>query len=159
MATKEVSQPFSKFFLLFTPFIRRYIEARTLFQPLRWLHYPITVGIRTQIAVSADASDGKILLQRPDQSPQGEFLLLGPCIGRKAPFVQTAFVGDADAVLVVSSGMGTRHFQRSGTPDVTILTDVEMITHTGHPPRPMTTEQVLLRKVYIHSGSGAMYHD
>ena len=145
--------------MLVAPLIGNHIEAWTLLQPFGGFHYPITVGIGTQIAVSAHPSNGKILLQRSDQSPQGEFLLLSPRIGRKAPFVQSAFVGNADAVLVEPKRMSARHFQRSGTPDVAVLADVEVVTHTGHSTCPMTAKQVLLRKIHIHTGSGAMHHD
>lgn len=142
-----------------TPLIGGHIEAGTLLQPFGGFHHPIAILIRTQIAVSAYPCDRKILLQGAYQGSHREFLLLRPCIGRKALFVQSAFVGDANAVLIVSQRMGTYLFQRSGAPDIAVLADIEMIAHTGHPLRPMTTEQVFLSEIHIHAGCGAMHYD
>ena len=106
------------------PLISGHIEAGTLLQPFDGFHHPITILVRTQIAMSAYPCDRKILLQGAYQGSHREFLLLRPCIGRKAPIVQTAFVGNADAVLVVPSSMGTYLFHGAGTPDVAVLADV-----------------------------------
>ena len=141
------------------PLIGGHIEAGTLLQPFGGFHHPIAILVRTQIAMSTYPGDREILLQGAYQGSHREFLLLRPCIGRKAPFVQSAFVGDADAVLVVSSSMGTYLFQRSGTPDVAVLADVEVVSHTGHSLRLMTTEQVFLGKIHIYPGCGAMHYD
>ena len=159
MVTKLILQPFSRLKVLFTPFVRRYFKARTLLEPFRRLHYPIAVCIRTQVPMSTYPGNGKVLFQGPDQGPQGKLLFLSPRIGGMSLLIQSTFIGDAYAILVVSPGMGTYLFQRPGTPDIAILADVEVITHTGHSPGPMTTEQVFLRKIYIHPGSGAMHHN
>lgn len=142
-----------------TPLIGSHIEAGTLLQPFGGFHHPIAILVRTQITVSAYPCDREILLQGAYQGSHREFLLLRPRIGRKTPFVQSAFVGDADAVLVVPSSMGTYLFHGSGAPDVAVLADVEMVTHTGHSLRPMTTEQVFLGEIHIYASCGAMHHD
>ena len=141
------------------PLIGGHIEAGTLLQPFGGFHYPIAILVRTQIAVSAYPCDREILLQGAYQGSHRELLLLRPRIGRKALFIQSAFVGDADAVLVVPSSMGTYLFHGSGTPDIAVLADVEVIPHTGHPLRPMTTEQVFLGEIHIYAGCGAMHYD
>ena len=109
--------------------------------------------------MSAYPCDREILLQGAYQGTHREFLLLRPCIGRKAPFVQSTFVGDADTVLVVSQRMGTYLFQWSGAPDIAVLADVEVVAHTGHSFRLMTTEQVFLGEIYIYPGCGAMHYN
>ena len=141
------------------PLIGGHIEAGTLLQPFGGFHHPIAVLVRTQIAMSAYPCDREILLQGAYQGSHREFLLLRPCIGRKALFVQSAFVGDADAVLIMSQRMGTYLFQRSGAPDIAVLADVEVVAHTGHSLRLMTTQQVFLSEIHIHAGSGAMHYD
>ena len=141
------------------PLIGGYIEAGTLLQPFGGFHHPIAILIRTQIAVSAYPCDREILLQGAYQGSHRELLLLRPRIGRKALFIQSAFVGDADAVLVVPSSMGTYLFHGSGAPDVAVLADVEVVAHTGHSLRLMATEQVFLGEIYIYPGSGAMHYD
>ena len=142
-----------------SPLIGGHIEAGTLLQPFGGFHYPIAILVRTQIAMSAYPCDREILLQGAYQGSHREFLLLRPCIGRKALFIQSAFVGDADTVLVVSQRMGTYLFQRSGAPDIAVLADIEMITHTGHSLGLMTTEQVFLGEIHICPGCGAMHYD
>ena len=140
------------------PFIGGDIEAGTLLQPFVGLHHPIAVAVGTEVAMTADFRDGKVFLQRADEGTQGVLLLLGSGVGGMTVCVQTAFVGNADAMLVVASGMGTHHLQRSGTPDEAVFADVEMITDAGHPSGPMAAEQILLREIDIHPGSGAMHH-
>ena len=141
------------------PLIGGHIEAGTLLQPFGGFHYPIAILVRTQIAVSAYPCDREILLQGAYQGTHRELLLLRPCIGRKAPFVQSSFVGDADAVLIMSQRMGTDLFHGSGTPDVAVLADVKVVPHTGHSLRLMTTEQVFLGKIHIYPGCGAMHYN
>ena len=142
-----------------TPLIGGHIEAGTLLHPFGGFHHPIAILVRTQIAMSAYPCDREILLQGAYQGSHREFLLLRPCIGRKALFVQSAFVGDADAVLVMSQRMGTYLFQWSGAPDITVLADIEVVAHTGHSFSPMTTEQVFLGKIHIYPGCGAMHYN
>ena len=141
------------------PLIGGHIETGPLLQPFGGFHHPIAILVRTQIAMSAYPCDRKILLKGAYQGSHRELLLLRPCIGRKAPFIQSAFVGDADAVLVVPSSMGPYLFQRSGTPDVAVLADVEVVAHTSHSFRLMTTEQVFLGEIYIYPGCGAKHYN
>ena len=141
------------------PLIGGYIEAGTLLQPFGGFHYPIAILVWTQIAMSVYPCDREILLQGAYQGSHREFLLLRPCIGRKALFIQSAFVGDADAVLIMSQRMGTYLFQRSGAPDVAVLADVEVVAHTGHSFRLMTTQQVFLGEIHIYRGCGAMHYN
>lgn len=142
-----------------TPLIGGHFEAGTLLQPFGGFHDPIAILIRTQIAMSAYPCDRKILLQSAYQGSHRVLLLLCPCIGRKALFIQSAFVGDADAVLVVPSSMSTYLFHGSGTPDIAVLADVEVVSHTGHSFRLMTTEQVFLGEIHIYPGCSAMHYD
>ena len=141
------------------PLIGGHIEAGTLLQPFGGFPYPIAILVRTQIAMSTYPCDREILLQGAYQGSHRVLLLLCPCIGRKALFIQSAFVGDADAVLLVSQRMGTYLFQRSGAPDIAVLADVEVIAHTGHSLGLMTTEQVFLGEIHIYAGCGAMHYD
>ena len=141
------------------PLISGHIEAGTLLQPFGGFHYPIAILVWTQIAMSAYPCERKILLQGAYQGSHRELLLLRPCIGRKALFIQSAFVGDADAVLVVPSSMGTYLFHGSGAPNVAVLADVEVIPHTGHSHRPMTTKQVFLGEIHIYTSCSAMHYN
>ena len=102
--------------------------------------------------------DRKLLLQHPDEGPHGVLLLLGAGVGRMAPLVQAALVGDTDAFPVVTAGMGSCLFQRTGAVDVTVLADVEVIADTPHTLGQVAAEQVGLREVDVRTGGGAMYH-
>ena len=142
-----------------TPLIGGHIEAGTLLQPFGGFHHPIAILVGTQIAMSTYPCDREILLQGAYQGSHRVLLLLRPCIGRKALFVQSAFVGDADTVLVVSQRMGTYLFHGASTPDVAVLADVKVVTHTGHSPGLMATEQVFLGEIHIYTSCGAMHYD
>ena len=139
-----------------TPLIGGHIEAGTLLQPFGGFHYPIAILVRTQIAMSAYPCDREILLQGAYQGTHRELLLLRPCIGRKALFVQSAFVGDADAVLVVPSSMGTYLFHGASTPDVAVLADKEVIANHFHASCTMAAKEVFLGEVGVGPGGGAV---
>ena len=106
--------------------------------------------------MAADVRDGEVFPQGADEGSQGVLLLLGAGVGGLAAGVQTAFVGYADAVLIVSFGMGPYPLDGSGTPDITVLADVEVIAYHRHSPSPMTTQQVLLGEVGVGTGGGAV---
>lgn len=108
--------------------------------------------------MSAHPGDGKVRLQAAYQCPHGVLLPLGPGIGRSPLCVKTTFVGYADAVAVESPCMGTSLVQHTGGVDVAVLADVEVITDALHPLPAVATEQVLLRKVPVCAGGGAMHH-
>ena len=109
--------------------------------------------------MAADLRLRELLLQGADQGPEGELLLQGPSIGRKALGVQAAFVGNADAFLVITPGMGSRPVQGAGAPDIAVLADIEMITYALHSLCPVAAEKVLLGEVGLDTGGGAMHHN
>ena len=120
------------------------------------LHYPITVAVGTEVAVTANLRDGKVFLQRADQGTQGVLLLVGTGVGRLSASVQTAFVGNADAVLIVAQGVCAHHVQRTGTPDVAVLADKEVIANHFHASCTVTTKEVFLGEIGVGPGGGAV---
>ena len=83
-------------------------------------------------------------------------LLQGAGVGGLSAGIQTAFVGYANAVLIVSLGMGSYPLDGPGTPDITVLADVEVIAYHRHASSPMTTQQILLGEVGVGTGGGAV---
>ena len=106
--------------------------------------------------MSADFRDGEVFPQRADEGSQGMFLLLGTSVGGLAAGVQTAFVGNADAVLIVAEGVCAHHVQRTGTPNVAVLADKEMIANHFHASRTMTAKEVFLGEVDVCPGGGTV---
>ena len=141
---------------LFAPFIGGDIEAGALLEPFVGLHYPIAVAVGTEVAMAADVRDGEVFPQGADQGPQGVLLLLGAGVGGLAAGVQTAFVGYADAVLIVAKGVCAHHVQRTGTPNVAVLADKEMIANHFHASRTMTAKEVFLGEVDVCPGGGTV---
>ena len=139
-----------------TPFVCINIEAGTLLEPFVRLHYPIAIAVGTEVAVTADFRNGVILLQDTNQGTQGVLLLLGAGVGRLAAGVQTAFVGNADAVLIVAEGVCAHHVQRTGTPDVAVLADKKVIANHFHASRTMTAKEVFLGEVDVCPGGGTV---
>ena len=139
-----------------TPFVCINIETGTLLEPFVRLHYPISVEVGTEVAVAAHLRDGVILLQDTNQGTQGMLLLLGAGVGGLSAGIQTALVGNADAVLVVAFGMGSYPLDGPGATDVAVLADVEVIAYHRHASSPMTTQQVLLGEVGVGTGGGAV---
>ena len=139
-----------------TPFIGGNIEARALLEPLVGLHYPIAVAVGTEVAVAADFRDGEVFLQRADKGTQGVLLPVGTGVGGLSAGIQTAFVGDTDAFLIVAQGVCAHHLQRTGTPDVAILADKEVIANHFHASCAMAAKEVFLGEVGVGSGGGAV---
>ena len=141
---------------LLAPFIGGDIEAGALLEPFVGLHYPIAITVGTEVAMTADFRDGKVFLQRADEGTQGVLLLLGSGVGGMTVCVQTAFVGNADAVLIVAEGVCAHHVQRTGTPDVAVLADKEVIANHFHASCTVAAKEVFLGEIGVGPGGGAV---
>ena len=106
--------------------------------------------------MAADGREGEVFPQGADQGPQGVLLLLGAGVGGLAAGVQTAFVSDADAVLIVAKGVCAHHVQRTGTPDVAVLADKEVIANHFHASCTMAAKKVFLGEIGVGPGGGAV---
>ena len=120
------------------------------------LYYTIAVAIGTEIAMAADALDGKVFLQGADQGAQGVLLLQGTGIGRLSAGIQTAFIGNTDAFLIVAQGVCAHHLQRTGTPDVAVLADKEVIANHFHASCTVAAKEVFLGEIGVGPGGGAV---
>ena len=120
------------------------------------LHYSISVAVGTEIAMAADALNREVFPKGAYQGSQRVFLPLGAGIGRLAAGIQTAFVGNADAVLIVAEGVCAHHVQRTGTPNVAVLADKEMIANHFHASCTVTAKEVFLGEVGVGPGGGAV---
>lgn len=74
------------------------VEAGTLLEPLLRLNDAVTVQVGTEVAMAADGAFGVQNEQLPDKEAQRFALLRCTCIGGGPVGLQTAFVGNADAV-------------------------------------------------------------
>ena len=141
---------------LTAPFIGSDIEAGALLEPFVGLHYPIAVTVGTKVAMAADVRDGEVFPQGTDEGPQGVLLLLGAGVGGLAASVQTAFVGYADAFLIVAQSVCAHHVQRTGTPDVAVLADKEVIANHFHASCTVAAKEVFLGEIGVGPGGGAV---
>ena len=130
-----------------------------MFHPLFRLYLPVMVQVGAQVAVTAKPGTGIILQQQQHKHMQGVLLEKGACIGRATTLVKTAFVADTDATCIPTPDMSTR--QRQGTQglDVTVLTDIKMITCAGEAPAQVVCRQVVLRIAAVAAGGGTMDDD
>lgn len=138
------------------PFIGTNIEAGALLEPFVRLHYSISVAVGTEIAMAADALNREVFPKGAYQGSQRVFLPIGAGIGGLAAGIQTAFVGNADAVLIVAEGVCAHHVQRTGTPNVAVLADKEMIANHFHASRTMTAKEVFLGEVDVCPDGGTV---
>ena len=106
--------------------------------------------------MAADALDGEVFLQRTDQGSQRVLLAVGAGVGGLTAGIQTAFVSDADAFLVVAEGVCACPIQRTGTPNVTVLADLEVIANHLHASCAMTAKEVFLGEVGVCPRGGAV---
>ena len=107
-----------------------HVEAGVLLQPFVWIYDAVAVSVGTEVPVSADADAvSQALQQLVYQQTQCGALFGRAGVGRLSGLVQSAFVGDAYGVPVVSQTVCSGLFQRSGTvygavaPHVVVVSD------------------------------------
>ena len=86
-----------------------------------------------EVSVAQDDGLGVVLAQRLQQGMQGGFLLGGAGVLGTAVLVQSALVADADRVLVVVAGMGTRQVLVARLEQLTVTLDVVVVAGVSVP--------------------------
>jgi len=81
-----------------------------------------------ELTVTEDAGIGVVDLERLKQVPEGGLLLGSAGVGRMACGGEASLIADADGVLVVMAGMGASQVLMTGLIDLTIASDVVVIT-------------------------------
>lgn len=79
-----------------------------------------------------------------------------PRIGGNTVFIQSAFVADADALVVPAGGMGANLMHGTTDMNLTVTGDVEMITYTGKSPLQMTSAEGFHRKITVAARGATM---
>ena len=99
---------------------------------------------------------GIVCFQLPEQIEQGAFLRISARIGGTAFFVESAFIADADALVVPTGGMGANLMDRTTNVYFTVTGDIEMITNIGKAPCQMAAAKRFHRKMTVTARSTAM---
>jgi hypothetical protein len=76
------------------------VKTRTRLYPFFGFYLAVTVEVRAEVAMPAEAAVGIIAQQQHDEHPQRVFLKIGAGIGRMPPLIQPALVTNADTVSV-----------------------------------------------------------
>lgn len=114
------------------------IEART--RLVYWV---------TELIMSQYASLRIICFQLSQQIEQGTFLGIRPCICRSAAFIQSAFVADADALVIPSCSMCSDLVNRTTDVYFTVTCDVEMISDACKAPCQMTSSKSFYGEILV----------
>ena len=114
------------------------------------------MNMDTELAVPPNPGIGIVRFQLSEQVEQGTFLCIRACIGRTAFFVESAFVADADALVVPAGGMSANLMYRTANVYFTVAGDIEMIADIGKAPRQMAAAKRLHRKITVATCSAAM---
>ena len=109
-----------------------------------------------ELPMPQDPGTGVILLQLTEQIEQGAFLRISARIGGTAFFVESAFVADADALVVPAGGMGANLMDRTTNMYFTVTGDIEMIADIGKTPCQMTAAKRFHRKMTVTARSATM---
>ena len=123
----------------------RRVEART-----------VLADIRAELAVAQDAGVRIVRLQLAEQIEERTLLGVGAGVGRPALLVQTAFVADADAVVVPAGGMGTDVVDGTAAVHLAIAGDVEVVADVGKATLQVAAAQGFDREVDIAARGTAM---
>lgn len=79
-----------------------------------------------------------------------------PRIGGNTVFIQSAFVADADALVVPAGGMDANLMHGTTDMNLTVTGDVEMIAYTGKSPLQMTVAEGFHRKITVAARGATM---
>lgn len=79
-----------------------------------------------------------------------------PRIGGNAVFIQSAFVADADALVVPTGRMGAYLMHGAADVDLTVTGDVEMITYIGESSLQMAAAEGFHRKITVAARGATM---
>ena len=123
----------------------RRVEART-----------VLADIRAELAVAQDAGVRIVRLQLAEQIEERTLLGVGAGVGRPALLVQTAFVADADAVVVPAGGMGTDVMDGTATVYLAVAGDIEVVANLSKTTLQVATAQSLDREIDIATRRAAM---
>ena len=123
----------------------RRVEART-----------VLADIRAELAVAQDAGVRIVRLQLAEQIEERTLLGVGAGVGRPALLVQTAFIADADAVVVPAGGMGTDVMDGTATVYLAVAGDIEVVANLSKTTLQVATAQSLDREIDIATRRAAM---
>ena len=123
------------------------IKARTLLLDTR------------QISVAQDGGIRIILSQRIQQLLQRNLLRLGARIRRMTILVQTTLVANANAMLVVVTGMRTHLVLMAARIQSAVLGDVIVVTNLCEATSLVARLQILNAEVLVHTGSAAVHYN
>lgn len=87
------------------------------------------------------------------------FLPRCSCVFGPTLAVKPAFIADADAFAVVSFGVRSCFFERTGGFDVAVLADVEVIARPVESASAVAGVEVVFCKVLVFAGGGAVDDD
>ena len=100
--------------------------------------------------MAEDAGIGVGLLQATEQAQQGAFLLGRAGVGGIAVFVQTAFITDAERVLVVAYGVGAHQLFVARLVGPAVAGDVVVVAGESEPFR-VTADEGCHGKVLVRA--------
>ena len=103
-----------------------------------------------EVAMAEDAGIGVGLLQATEQAQQGALLAGCAGVGRMAMFVETAFVADAERVLVITFGVGTNQLFMSRLVRLAVAGDVVVVARESEPFR-VTADEGCHGKVLVRA--------
>ena len=135
------------------------VKTRTRLYPFFGFYLAVTVEVRAEVAMPAEAAVGIIAQQQHDEYPQRVFLKIGAGIGRIPPLIQPALVTNADTVSVMAFGMRPGTFQRPERLYITVPTDIIVITCAGESPAQVVYGQLMFGIATVATGSGTMNDD
>jgi len=140
-------------------------------QPKAYIHYILYTtilfaGIETgaifvdigEFTVAEDAGFGVRFLQAAKQHQQGLLLLVGPCVGMCTVLIKSTFVANAEAMLVVASGMGADELLMARLVGLAVAGYVVVVTRKTEPFH-VTTDERCHGKVLVTARGRTVNHN
>lgn len=140
------------------PVVHEDIEAGALLEPFVGLDASVAVEVGREVAVTHDDGIGEAVVEGLQELAQAATLSLGAGVTGPPVHIESAFVADADAVLVVVLAVGTYLLQRTSHMHAPVAREVIMVSDVAPAP-PQVIGPALFEAVTLPGLRGRAVND
>ena len=132
------------------------VETGALLYPLPGFYLTVRVKVGAQVAMTAKTAAGVVAKQQHHEHAERMLLERGAGVTGAAPFVNAAFVADADTVGVMPTGVRAGELYRAQGLYIAVLADIKMVACAGEAPAQVVCCQVIFRIAAVAARGGTV---
>ena len=124
--------------------------------PTPGFYLTVRVKVGAQVAMTAKTAAGVVAKQQHHEHAERMLLERGAGVTGAAPFVNAAFVADADTVGVMPTGVRAGELYRAQGLYIAVLADIKMVACAGEAPAQVVCCQVIFRIAAVAARGGTV---